>query len=202
MSDRRPADTVSPLANYLWWLLPGFLKRKAREQSVVGRLCDVWGEELETLRSTLEEILPLLVVETATGSWLDRLARGRQTFRREEESDESLRVRVLAAHEMKRQGGTLPGMVAGLAAVGYGIAVEEPYRGTPRWSHFVVRVLTWDGVVADQGVFYSLVRLLKPAHTRALVESELSPGRWDDWDEGDPPQELDSGTLDDWIATE
>ncbi len=83
MSSRRPADTVAKLADYLWWLLPNFLKRKERAQSLVARLCDVWGEELGEGRTTLVEIIPLLLVETATGAWLDQLARARQIFRGE-----------------------------------------------------------------------------------------------------------------------
>ena len=142
-------------------------------------------------------------METATGAWLDQLARARQIFRGEGESDESLRTRVLAAHEIKKKGGTIPGMISGLAAIGYGVQVEEPNKGNPaKWSRFVVKVFTWSGLVADQGVFYSVVRLLKPAHTRALIESLLNPEVWDDYDPLDPPTELDDGgALDGWLPT-
>lgn len=201
-SDSRPADTTANLADYLWWLLPAFLKKKDRSESVIGRLCDVWGSELGEARTTLTEIIPLLLVATASGVWLDQLARARQILRSLGESDESLRIRVLAAHELKRKGGTIPGMVEGLAAIGYGVAVEEPFKGTDTWSRFVVRVLTWNGLVADQNVLYSVVRQLKPAHTRALVESELAPATWDDWEPDAPEETLDEGLLDDWIPTE
>jgi len=202
MSDRRPADTVAKLADYLWWLLPDFLKRRDRVQSLVARLCDVWGEELGEGRTTLVDIIPLLLVETATGAWLDQLARARQIFRCEDESDESLRTRVLAAHEIKKKGGTIPGMVNGLAAIGYVVQVEEPFKGTPKWSHFVVKVFTWSGLVADQGVFYSVVRLLKPAHTRALIESFLPPETYDDWEPLEQPKTFDDGgQLDGWLPT-
>jgi hypothetical protein len=202
MSDRRPSDTVAKPADYLWWLLPNFLKRRDRVQSLVARLCEVWGEELGEGRTTLVEIIPLLLVETATGTWLDQLARARQIFRGEGESDESLRTRVLAAHEIKKKGGTIPGMISGLAAIGYGVQVEEPNKGNPaKWSRFVVKVFTWSGLVTDQGVFYSVVRLLKPAHTRALVESLLNPEVWDDYEPLDPPKELDFGSLDGWLPT-
>jgi hypothetical protein len=200
-SDRRPADTVAKLADYLYWLLPNFLKRKDRAQSLAARLCDVWGEELGEGRTTLEEIIPLLLVDTATGVWLDQLARARQIFRGEGETDESLGTRVLAAHEIKRKGGTIPGMIGGLAAIGYGVQVEEPFKGTGKWSHFVVKVFAWDGVVADQKVFYLVVRILKPAHTRAIVESLLEAEYWDDWDPLELPKELDFGDLDGWLPT-
>ena len=202
MSDR-PAETIEKLADYLWWLLPAFLKKKERTASLVARFCDVWGGILDTARTTLIDIIPLLVVETATGEYLDMLARARQIFRGEGETDESLRIRVLAAHEIKRKGGTIPGMENGLAAIGYTVEVEEPNKGiVEKWSRFVVKVFGWDGVVADQKVFYQVVRLLKPAHTRALVESLLYPEVWDDYELLDPPTELDDGgTLDGWLPT-
>ena len=201
MSDR-PAETIEKLADYLWWLLPAFLKKKERTASMVARFCDVWGGILDTARTTLIDIIPQLVVETAAGEYLDMLARARQIFRGEGETDESLRIRVLAAHEIKRKGGTIPGMENGLAAIGYTAEVEEPNTGTDKWSRFVVKLLGWDGVVADQKVFYQVVRLLKPAHTRALIESLIYPEFWDDWDPLDPPKELDDGgTLDGWLPT-
>ena len=201
MSDR-PAETIEKLADYLWWLLPAFLKKKERTASMVARFCDVWGGILDTARTTLIDIIPQLVVETAAGEYLDMLARARQIFRGEGETDDSLRIRVLAAHEIKRKGGTIPGMENGLAAIGYTAEVEEPNTGTDKWSRFVVKLLGWDGVVADQKVFYQVVRLLKPAHTRALIESLIYPEFWDDYEPLDLPTELDDGgTLDGWLPT-
>ena len=200
--NERPAETIAKLADYLWWLLPAFLKKKERTASMVARFCDVWGGILDTARTTLIDIIPQLVVETATGEYLDMLARARQIFRGEEETDESLRTRVLAAHEIKRKGGTIPGMEAGLASIGYTAEVDEPNKGTDKWSRFVVKVLGWDGVVADQKVFYQVVRLLKPAHTRALIDPLLPLATWDDWELGDEPKPLDEGYLDEWQVTE
>ena len=199
MSDR-PADTVPRLADYLWWLLPQFLKRKGRQDSIVGGLCDAVGDTLDGARTTFTQVIPLLLVQTATGDYLDRLARMRQLARGVGESDESLRVRVLAAMAIKRLGGTLPGMVQGLAGLGYQVEVDETYRGTPHWSHFLVRILGWDGVVVDQGMFYDTVRRLKPAHTRAVYEN-LCAATWDDWEVGEDPLPLDTGQLDDFLAS-
>jgi len=202
MSSDRPAETIEKLADYLWWLLPAFLKKKERTASLVARFCEVWGGILDTARSTLIDIIPQLVVETASGEYLDMLARARQIFRGEDETDESLRTRVLAAHEIKRKGGTIPGMENGLAAIGYTVEVDEPYKGiVEKWSRFVVKVFLWDGVVADQKVFYQVVRLLKPAHTRALIEPLLPLAGWDDWNLDEPARPLDEGALDDWLPT-
>ena len=201
MSDR-PADAVPRLADYLWWLLPQFLKRKGRQDSLVGGLCDAVGDSLDGARTTFTQVIPLLLVQTATGVYLDRLARMRQLARGVGEPDESLRTRVLAAMAIKRLGGTQPGMVQGLAGLGYQVEVDEAFKGSAKWSHFLVRILGWDGVVVDQGMFYDTVRRLKPAHTRAVYECECL-ATWDDWEVGETPRELDEpgGTLDDWIAT-
>ena len=198
----RPAETIEKLQDYLWWLLPAFLKKKERTASLVARFCESWGGILDTARTTLIDIIPQLVVETAAGEYLDMLARARQIFRGEGETDESLRLRVLAAHEIKRKGGTIPGMEDGLDAIGYTAEVEEPNTGTDKWSRFVVKLFQWDGLVADQKVFYQVVRLLKPAHTRALIECLLPPANWDDWELDEEPQPLDEGFLDEWLPTE
>ena len=192
----RPADSIARLADYLWWLLPVFLKKKDRAQSLVAQFCEIWGERLDAARETLTDIIPELLAATASGDYLDLLARQRQVFRGIGESDDSLRARVMAAHTIKRKGGTVPGMIEGLEKIGYEVEVLEPNRGTSIWSRFLVRVLSWDGVVADQSVFYQTVRELKPAHTRALVESHLSPGLWDDGGNLDEPA---GATFDDWI---
>ena len=201
MSSPLPVEKVDRLEEYLWWLLPDFLKKKDRTESLVARFCGIWGDVLDVARTTLTDIIPQLLVETASGEFLDRLARSRQIFRGMGESDESLRIRVLAAYTIKQKAGTIPGMEDGLAAIGYTVEVTEPNKGTDKWSRFVVRVLGWDGIVADQMVFYSVVRQIKPAHTRALIDLQMEPGTWDDWDVGEPPKELDSGQFDDWLST-
>jgi Phage tail protein (Tail_P2_I) len=199
MSDR-PADTVPRLADYLWWLMPQFLKRKGRQDSLVGGVCDALGDTLDGVRTTFTEVIPLLLVQTATGDYLDRLARMRQLARGVGEPDESLRTRVLAAMTWKRKGGTIPGMLEGLAALGYQVEVDEAFKGSAKWSHFLVRIVAWSGVVTNQAVFCDTVRNLKPAHTRAVYES-LCPGTWDDWEDREAPLPLDEGTLDDFQVT-
>jgi len=200
MSDR-PADTVVKLADYLWWLLPAFLKKKERAESMVSGLCEAIGSVLDTARTTLIDIIPELLVSTASGDYLDMLARSRQILRGVGEDDESLRTRVLGAYAVKVKGGTIPGMIGGLDAIGYEVLVFEPNNGTDHWSRFSIRVLGWDGLVEDQAIFYSVVRLLKPAHTRALIVSSLDPATWDDWELLDPPEELDEGYLDEWLPS-
>lgn len=196
----RPADTIEKLSDYLWYLLPKFLKKKGRDQSLLAVILDTFGDELGEARTTISEIIPLMLADAATGTWLDMLARVRQIVRTPGESDASLRVRVLAAYEIKRKAGTLPGMVDGLATIGYTASVTEPNKGTTKWSRFLVTVTAWDGVVTNQDIFYQVVNQLRPAHTRALIESELTAGTWDDWEIGEDELTLDDdGQLDDWV---
>ncbi len=189
----RPADTIAKIADYLWWLLPSFLKKKDRADSLAARFTGIWGEQLDDARTTLVAIIPELLAATASGEYLDMLARQRQVFRGEGEDDESLHIRVLAAHTIKRKGGTIPGLIEGLARLGYTVEVLEPFKGTSTWSHFFVRVLDWDGIVSDQHVFYHTIKQLKPAHTLHLVDSSITMGTWDDGGTFD-----DGGELDDW----
>ena len=205
MSDRKP------LSDYIWWALPSFLKRSPRDESIVGALCGILGDELDTILGAIytpavdetpaSGFFLQFSVATATGDYLDRLARMRQIFREVDETDESLRVRVLAAYEIKQKGGTLPGMVDGLEAVGYEIEVSEPNTGTDKWARFVVTIISWDEVVLDQGVFFKTVRSMKPAHTRALIDSDLVAATWDDWEIGEDALLLDEGFLDEWQPT-
>ena len=297
----RPADTVEKLADYLWWLLPTFLKKKDRAESLVARFCDIWGEMFDESRTTLTDIMPLLLIETASGAYLDKLARQRQVFRGAGEDDESLRTRALAAYIIKQKGGTIPGMENGLAALGFEVVVWEyrvldmelmeppddpaerdayivsvsiegtwddwelgdepllldegelddfaeangafsghandlamwkddawifmdpivnmvmknqadeqiyrfdsftwqPHSGPSQWSHFVVQVRGWNGE-QPQTIFDKAVHDLKPAHTRAVIVSEIEPATWDDWAIGDSPLSLDIDNLDDFAPS-
>ena len=172
----RPAETVAKLADYLWWLLPTFLKKKDRAQSLVARFCEIWGEMLDEARTTLTEIIPLLLVKTASGAYLDKLARQRQVFRWEGEDDESLRTRVLAAYLIKQKGGTIPGMEDGLAALGF-------------------EVVVWEYRVLDIGLMEPPI---DPGERDTYIVSAPVEGIWDDWEPGDAPLLLDEGELDDF----
>jgi len=201
-SQQEKTATVAHITDYLWWLMPYFLKKKERKESLIGKLWDSWGLEFEELRATINEIIPLMLAYTATGTYLDRIGRSRQTSRLVGESDESYRVRVLGAMAIKTKAGTIPGMEAGLLSLGYTVEVLEPNNGTSKWSRFVVKITGWDGVVASQAIFYQVVNLLRPAHTRALIDAQLTVGTLDDWELGEDELTLDDdGQLDDWHIT-
>ena len=64
----------------------------------------------------------------------------------------------------------------------------------------MIQVRGWDGE-QYQIIFDKAVRDLKPAHTRAVVVSELIPATWDDWAIGDTPLPLDIDNLDDFTQS-
>lgn len=190
----RPADTAN-IGKYLWWLLPRSMKRKERSNSLTAAILAVFGDELEQARSALAEIPYQALIATATGAFLKALAADRQIYPAAGESEDSLRTRALAAFLSKQADGTIAGMTAALSALGYTVEIAEPFKGTGKWSHFIVTVTAWDGAVSDQKLFFQTVRAMKPAHTRALIDSRLTPGKWDDGGDFDGFGE----TLDDWI---
>ena len=293
----RPADTVEKISDYLWWLLPGFLKKKDRQASLIGKLCDIWGEVFDDIRSALASVPEMMLIEHATGEYLIELGRERQTYPIDGEDEEDFRLRVMLAYLTKKKEGTIPGMEEGLEAKGFsalvwnprvlsvGIAeppadpdkrdayilswlvpgtwddwasgdtplgldegqlddmVGEPtgifeghagqlamytgeswvflkpytglimfnkadgllYRfngvtwqvhdGAFPWSHFLLQVLQWDDDLQQQ-VLDTIVRRLKPGHTRPVIVGDIDRATWDDWDDGDEPLRLDEGYLD------
>ncbi len=191
---------VTANGDWLWYWLPARMKKKIRSESMIGTFCTNWGATLDAAKDFLRAIIPEYLIATAQSDTLDRLSRFRQTYRGLGETDESLRTRTMIAYETKRKDGTIPGMESGLAGLGYTVTVSEPNKGTDHWSRFVISVTAWDGVVADIGYFFALVTRMKPAHTRALIESALEECLFDDWEDGiDDPLLFDEGYFDDWL---
>ena len=202
----RPADTVTHLADYLWWLLPSFLKKKEKASSLVYGLCSALGTTLDDARDSLRNLADQFYAQTADPIQLSKIGSERDTIRKPGEDLPSYRARILSALVHRRSFGTLQGVSVLSHYLGYTVDISEPYAHTPSWSHFVVRVLSWDGANPDQLAFYRMLRRSKPAHTRAVIECELEMCTWDDWEEGvEEPKELDgdgSPTLDDWLVSE
>lgn len=174
----RPADTIEKLADYLWWMLPTILKKKDRGDSLVARFCEIWGDMLDESRATLIEITPQFLIETASGDYLDKLARQRQVFRGDGEDDDSLRARALAAYLIKQKGGTIPGMEYGLASLGFDVVV---------WEYRVNKM----GLIEPP---------TDPAEQDTFIISASVEQTWDDWEPSEEPFSLDEGELDDFAA--
>ena len=104
----RPADTIENIADYLWYLLPGFLKKKPRPDSIVGNLQETTGDLLNEARETLTGLVPMAVIETSKGVYLDRLGRARKTPRAQHEDDGAYKLRVRDAWQKRLKAGTIP----------------------------------------------------------------------------------------------
>ena len=122
----RPADTQN-LPDYLWRLLPQFLKRKDRYQSIVGAFCKTFGSVLTNARTTLEAVVPQFHAATATGDYLDIIGAARLVLRRTGEDDDTYRIRVLDACRLGVAIGTPDGLIASLAAAGFTARLWEPW---------------------------------------------------------------------------
>lgn len=182
--------TGNSIGAYLWWLTPAFLKNREPADSLLYKFFEVIGEELSEFKTTVLAMRRQLLVATAESPWLGAHGRDRNVDRIPGETDESYRIRLLAAFLAKQQGGTIPGMVAGCALLGLDVEVVEVYRADPtRWSEFRLVVLGGTLRVFNPSVFYDTVLTLKPAHTRVLFDIEPPVDQFDDG------ESLDSGNY-------
>ncbi len=123
----RPADTIARLADYLWYLLPAFMKRTNRAESLNAAWCETWGEVLDEVRETLESVPRQAHVDTADSPYLEKLGKEKQTLRRAGEELEDYRERVAGALVRKQRQGTIPGLIADLDDLGVTAVLWEPW---------------------------------------------------------------------------
>jgi len=204
----RPADTVGKLSDYLWYLLPKFLKRKPRDESNVGAHVEAWGYVLDLVRTMLKDVILQLHPTTATGTFLKRLGRFRGTLPLPLEDDGDYRPRVLDAFEDRQAGGTLPGFVADLADIGFDVRIWEywvldrdlfspPESPTERDRYIVPGpiALTWDdgGLLDEGGTFDDW-----GSPDGAWTDHEHRLVMWldDEWVFVDPPEGMIAKVLD------
>ena len=173
------------LADYLYWLLPAFFKKKEKQNSNVYKLLTVFGEQFEEIRDTIYEVNNQFYIETASLKYLDEIGKARGVFRLSLESDDEYRVRIKDAHVEKQKAGTNIGMIDGLKTIGFETQVIELYKTDRlRWSEFIIRIISWDHI-NSQTLFFNEINRLKPAHTRMIIDplielDELDGGYFDD----------------------
>ena len=181
------ALTTDKLADYLYWLLPAFFKKKEKHLSNTYKLLNVFGKALEETRDTIYQINDQFYIETASLKNLDEIGRARGVFRLPLESDDDFRLRIGKAHIEKQKAGTVAGMTDSLKTLGFETEIIELYKtDRTKWSEFIVRVLSWDSS-NTQNKFFDEINRLKPAHTRTIVDpllelDELDTGYFDDVD--------------------
>lgn len=186
------AETTDKLADYLWWLLPNFFKRKAKHESCVFKFLTVFGKQLEDIRENIIILNNQFTAETASGRYLNSIGKARGTYRLQNETDNHFRNRIMNAYIKKQKAGTKVGMIEGLAAFGFDTTIMELYKTNKnRWSEFIVKINAWDGITS-QNIFYAEVNRLKPAHTRMVADPML------DLDVFDSNENLDENYFDGW----
>lgn len=178
---------MSAIGQYLWWLLPGFLKKKGSADpagSTTWNLVTIQGESLDASKSEILGMRAQHAVETAENEQLDLLGEERETRRFESETDAAYRQRIYQAAARKQKVGTKPYMLQMLQDLGFGAQVVEVFTITRRyWAEFVLRL--WDAgrpITVTQDELYREVDANRPAHARALYQIELPLRTFDGWD--------------------
>ncbi len=178
---------MSAIGEYLWWLLPGFLKKKGSADpasSTTWNLVTIQGETLDASKGEIIAMRAQHAVETAEAEQLDALGEERETRRFTGESDTAYRQRIFQAVARKQKVGTKPHMLQMLTDLGFGAQVVEVWTITRRyWAEFIVRL--WDAsrpITVTQDELYREVDLNRPAHARAVYLIELPLRTFDGWD--------------------
>ena len=191
---------MSAIGQYLWWLLPGFLKKKGSADpatSTTWNLVTVQGETLDASKGEIVAMRAQHTVETAEAEQLDALGEERETRRFTGESDTAYRQRIYQAASRKQKVGTKPHMLQMLEDLGFGAQVVEVWTITRRyWAEFVVRL--WDAgrpITVTQEELYREVDLNRPAHARAVYVIELPLDTYDDNESFDQAKAFDSWRL-------
>ena len=188
-------ETTENLADYYWWLLPGFFKKKANHESWLYRLLGAFSGQLEEVREQIRLLNRQFAGETAEGQQLEEIGKARGTYRLKGETDTSYRKKVMDAYLEKQKAGTLVGIQTALKNLGFKVTITELFKtNKARWSEFAVKVTRWDGK-AQQDIFYDELNRMKPAHTRPVIVTTLKPDVFDDGECFDQGQKLDSWTI-------
>ena len=191
---------MSAIGEYLWWLLPGFLKKKGAVDpagSTTWNLTMIQGETLNESKGEIIAMRAQHAVETAEGEHLDALGEERETRRFESETDAAYRQRIFQAAARKQKVGTKPHMLQMLLDLGFGAQVVEVWTITRRyWAEFIVRL--WDAgnpITVTQDELYREVDRNRPAHARAVYQIELQLDVYDDEELFDTANQFDSWRL-------
>ena len=136
----------------------------------------ITGYMLDDLKASIFRLRRQWLVTTASDRSLQMLGAERGIFRYEDEPLEIFRNRVQAAYELYALGGTRPGMIRALQALGY----EQPVitERTPSWSRFLISlpVDLGNGFTPDEWQrLRRMVWLMKPAHTIPDYTIHLNP---------------------------
>jgi Phage tail protein (Tail_P2_I) len=171
------------LGKYMWWLLPNTLKKKLQGESLISKLLNIFGEELDESKTETLNMRREMLIATATGEYLDEHGRERDLERIPGETDDEYRFRLISAYVVKKRGGTIPGMIEACALLGLEVEVSEVYKTDPtRWAEFELQIIGGDLNILNQSIFYQTIQALKPAHTRVVYTVLMEIDKFDDFE--------------------
>ena len=160
---------------YLWSLCPRPLKRlKTLTESDGYKLMTVLANAFEKVRVDVYFVRKQFLIKTCDETTLMSYGQALNIPKFDSETVEQYRDRLLGAWDYFRLGGTIPGMLAALEAMGYQqVTILEHYTiATPEtlsteWATFSVLI---DLAELEAGTYtrdevQSLIRRIKPAHT-------------------------------------
>jgi len=187
---------MSKIGEYLWWLLPAFLKKKGQNDpqgSTTWNLVTIQGEALDVSKTEILSMRDQHAVETAEDEHLDLLGDERETKRFSGESDDVYRTRIFLAAARKQKVGTKPHTETMVGDLGFGVEIIEVWTYDRwRWAEFIVHV--WgDGrtITVTQEEFFREVDKARPAHTRAVYQIDFPLDVFDDGEVFDDANRLD-----------
>ena len=176
---------MSGIGEYIWWLLPGFLKKKGQSDpqgSTTWNLIMIQGEALDTSKTEIISMRDQHAVETAEDEHLDMLGDERETKRFSGENDDDYRARIFLAAARKQKVGTKPHMEMMIGDLGFGVEIIEVWSYDRwRWAEFIVHV--WDAgnpITVTQEEFFREVDKARPAHARAVYRIDFPLDVFDD----------------------
>ena len=188
---------MSRISEYLWWLLPAFLKKKGQNDqqgSTTWNLVTIQGESLDQSKVEILTMRDQHAVETAEAEQLDLLGDERETKRFSGEDDDAYRTRIFVAAERKQKVGTKPYMETMVYDLGFGVEIIEVWTFDRwRWAEFIVHV--WDDsrtITVTQEEFFREVDKARPAHARAVYRIDFPLDVFDDGEVFDDANRLDT----------
>lgn len=127
------------LSDYLYYLLPGPLKRQKKENQL-GIFLGVIGGVFDDIREDILRLRQESIIFTASPCMLDAFGQERGMFRLAGETEEEFRFRLLEKADVAALSGSEAGILLALKTVGYPDCTIEPLykEDADRWAEIYV----------------------------------------------------------------
>lgn len=140
---------MDKFADYIWYLLPGVLKKnKSINQLYI--FCKVTGKIFDDIKAMLFRLRKETMLETCSDCILEVFGQDRDMYQMKGETYIQYRQRLKMKAQIAEMAGLLQGILYALQAVGYGNCTIYPlYKDDPdRWAE--INIDFWVSSVDDQ----------------------------------------------------